>query len=204
MDNRTQTEPLTMGPDIKQSFNIWLIVSIILFVALCGLSAYTYSLIQRPYSKNTYVTPTMSPTSIISPTITTIPSITTTPTGSVSGRLCYPSSFIPSGKIVAKNIQTAQELTQDYPGVDVAKTASYTLSLPEGVYHMKFEANPGTPISGYYTTYSSCVDSPNPDPALCNGQQSRPLSPVNVTSGGSVAHVNLCDFYYPPDNEPQF
>lgn len=116
--------------------------------------------------------------------------------GTVTGKLCYPSEGLPSGKIVAKNLATNQEITQNYSGgVD-----TYTFDLPVGTYHLKYTTP--TYLNGYYDSYSSCLNSGGTPE--CSGQQNRPLLPVTVESGKTASDINLCDFYYNPSNPPTF
>lgn len=123
--------------------------------------------------------------------------------GSVTGKLCFPASVLPKGKIIAKNIVTNDLISQDYPGSDAGGGLVYSLSLPVGSYNLKYDAttSSGT-LSGYYTSYSTCVG--NQTSADCSGQKTRPLLTADVKDGGTVNNVNLCDFYYPADNPPKF
>ena len=123
--------------------------------------------------------------------------------GTVSGKLCYPSSFIPKGKIVAKNLDSLELVMLDYPGSEAGGESTYKIDLLPGNYNLKFEAflEQGS-LNGYYTNYSACVD--NPDSPDCSGQKTRPLLSVQVESGSSATNIHLCDFYYDPQNPPKF
>ncbi|HSW87801.1 MAG TPA: hypothetical protein VLG12_01420 [Candidatus Saccharimonadales bacterium] len=189
----------------KKAVNVWMIISIILFIALCSLSAYTFGKSQVPPPERIAIQPTIqqfTPTQEPTTAITVSPTSTATMTGTATGRLCYPSSLIPKGTITAKNITTNELVTQDYPGTDNGGSSTYTLILKPGTYHMKYTPQAYSSVIGFYTDYSTCVN--NPSGSNCSGQKTRPLLPVTIEAGKTVQDVNLCDFYYSPDSPPTF
>lgn len=101
--------------------------------------------------------------------------------GKITGNLCYPSSGIPAGKIIAKNINTKEEFTQNYTGSSVSKTSYYFIPVPAGTYHVKFG-------EGYYTNCDGSYG--------CDIDANHKNLDVLVNSGQTVTGVNPCDFYY--------
>jgi hypothetical protein len=121
----------------------------------------------------------------------------------VTGRLCYPASLLPAGKIVAKNINTSATYTQDFAGSQAGGSSTYTFELPLGIYHIKYDATgPSGVLSGFYTNYSTCVG--DPSGADCSGEKTRATLPVEVKASSISKDVNLCDFYYPAGAPPSF
>lgn len=189
----------------KKGINPWMIISLVLFVVLVAAGAYYFGKMQAGSAPAmpSYATPSPSFQTQTSPTPSAAVSPTSTSgTGSVSGTLCYPSSMIPQGTITAKDTASGKETTQSYPGTQAGGGTTYTMQLSVGVYHMKFTSTQYSTVVGYYTDYSTCVG--NPTGPNCTGQKTRPLLPVQITAGQETTKVNLCDFYYPSDNPPQF
>jgi hypothetical protein len=209
MDNPSPSpQPEQQDPhQSKKRVNIWMIIAIVLLLSLASLGAYVLGKNQATQQVSTVPQQTTTPNPTTSGQApTALPSIMTSPTsdtsGTVTGKLCYPSSLIPKGTITAKNASTSELTTQDYPGSQNGGGSSYSLSLKPGTYHLKYTPQDYPTVIGFYTDYSSCVGSPTgPN---CSGQKTRPVLPVVIISGKSVTDVNLCDFYYPPDSPPQF
>jgi hypothetical protein len=109
-------------------------------------------------------------------------------TGDVSGRLCYPSEFIPPGEIIVKNVQSGTTVTQSYLGTESGGGITYTISLPEGMYHLKFQTAPD--YSGYYT---ECAKNPVND--ICSLDTGHQHIDVSVTPDQVTKNIDLCDFY---------
>ena len=121
-------------------------------------------------------------------------------TGTVSGKLCYPSEFLPEGQIVAKNTETDKIVNQDYPGSSEGGKNGYTITLPEGIYKIRYEANiDGKVSSGYHTTVC-----PTGSEITCADTNSRVVVPVKITKDRAVENHDLCDFYYQQESKPQF
>jgi hypothetical protein len=124
-------------------------------------------------------------------------------TGTVAGRLCFPSEFIPDGWIYAKNTATQEEFTQFYPGSVMGGGTTYTFDLPEGTYYLRYGAKPyldeDTVLYGYHT--EQC---PTGGEETCAQGNVRTNVEITVTAGGTISGVDLCDFYYAESNEPAF
>jgi hypothetical protein len=121
--------------------------------------------------------------------------------GKITGKLCYPSSYLPKGQIVAKNTNTGEVCKQDYPGSFAGGGVNYTLELIAGKYILRYEAYASTKdpelfSSGYYTI---CVTENK-----CKNTELRSVIPVEVISGQVTSGIDLCDFYYLPETEPNF
>lgn len=192
-------------PSHKGGFNWWLIMSLVLLVLVACGGVYMYMLSSKQPAQEAVRMAT--PTKAVSPT--TAVSLTPAPSGTasaglgrVAGTMCYPASGIPAGIITAKDTTTGKEYTQTYTGTGNGASTSYTLDLPVGSYHLKFTPTQYPTVVGYYTDYSSCVG--NPSGANCSGQKVRPLLAATVSANLTVQNVNLCDYYYPTNNPPQF
>lgn len=192
----------------KGGVNIWMIISLILFMIIVAGISYLFGRGQSVFiSQQTMqqVTPTkvishkILPTNSVAPTSMTI---SNSNMGSVSGTLCYPASSIPAGTIYAKSLTTNKEFTQVYPGTANGGGTNYSMQLPPDTYHMKFTPQQYANIVGYYTEYTTCVG--NPNAGDCSGQKTRNILPVKVTVGVTTEKINLCDYYYPPDSPPQY
>lgn len=165
-------------------------------------------------AKNGLIFPNPSPKSEVSlssssssPESTTAPKIESSPTpsadsqpGTVSGKLCYPSSFLPPGKIVAKEKTSGKIFSQNYAGSEKGATNSYSMSLQPGKYNLRYEANTGSnTLYGYQTTVC-----PTGQETTCGDTKQRILVSVEVQSGKTNPDANLCDFYYSDSNKPSF
>lgn len=132
-------------------------------------------------------------TLVQSPQISSSPSASpvVVKSGTVSGKLCYPSEMIPAGKIAAKNLTDNKIYYQDYLGTQAGEGTVYTFELPVGAYNLRYEAHFGDKgINGYYSEQ------------VTGSQNSHKLITVNVIQGKTVTSVDLCDYYYV--TEPSF
>lgn len=191
-------------PAPKKGMNIFMVLSLLLLVLLFAGAGYFYMLSKtmpvKEVARLAYPTKAVTPT--LSVSLTPSPSGTTSAKGTVTGTLCYPSSMVPAGTITAKSVTTGKEITQAYAGTQNGAATTYTFSLPADNYHLKFTPTQYATVIGYYTDYSSCVG--NPSGANCSGQKTRPLLTATVSANATIEKVNLCDYYYPPSNPPQF
>lgn len=176
--------------------NVLLVVVGLIAVAAIGAAAYFYGKTQiNPVATSN--TPTASPS--LEGSASPVPM----EKGIVAGRLCYPASVLPPGKIVAKNINSAAIYSQDFVGSQAGGSSSYSFELPPGIYHLKYDATgPSGVLSGYYTSYSTCVG--DPSGADCSGDKTRAALPVEVKANAIAKDINLCDFYYPAGAAPSF
>lgn len=116
--------------------------------------------------------------------------------GFITGRLCYPSHFLPPGEIVAKNISTQQITEIDFDGT----TSEYKIGVTPGTYNIRYQAHAfGNDefSSGYYTKcgVEATVEA-------CDAEGGHDLIPVEVSAGEIAGGVTLCDFYY--EENPDF
>jgi hypothetical protein len=118
--------------------------------------------------------------------------------GTVSGKLCYPSSFLPPGEIVAKNLDTGEKYTQGYKGTFDGGGQTYTLDLPVGIYHLRFQAHASTKDTSIFTSgyYDECAKTMHTD--QCTPDNGHINIDVEVEPGKEIQNVDLCDFYYNP------
>jgi len=118
--------------------------------------------------------------------------------GTVSGKLCFPSDFLPPGEIIAKNTETSETYTQNYIGTSEGGALTYEFALPEGIYHLKYQAHanfdrPDVFTSGYYDECAKTMAT-----AECTPDSGHININVIVSSGVETTDVDLCDFYYNP------
>lgn len=197
-------------PPKKSGMNMWVALLLIVLVALLGGGAYFLAKTQlsgQPVAQMPTPIPVMkkAPVTLIPSAPVASPTATITgaqTVGSVSGTLCYPAGGVPAGTIYAKDTKTGKEVTQAYKGTAAGESTAYSMSLPVGTYHMKFVPTLNSTTIGYYTEYSTCIDSPS-EPN-CSGTKARAILPVSVTANQVTPKVNLCDYYYPTATPPQY
>jgi len=131
----------------------------------------------------TPITPTETP---IPPTETPVPTATVQATGSVSGRLGYPSEMVPPLRVVAFNILTGEYYWQN----TVLNQMNYRFeALPVGKYHVLAYLIEN-PTRTFYAAYSNFV--------TCGYQQSctdHTLVTVEVKAGMETSNVDPNDWY---------
>jgi len=133
------------------------------------------------------VCPTFEPTSTpIPPTDTPVPTATVQATGSVSGRLGYPSEMVPPLRIVAFNILTGEYYWQN----TVLNQMNYRFeALPVGTYHVLAYLI-DNPTRTFYAAYSNFV--------TCGYLESctdHSLVSVEVKAGMETTNVDPNDWY---------
>jgi|GEM_PF-1398488 len=134
------------------------------------------------------------------------PGATTTPQsgqGTIQGKLCYPSQFLPKGTIEAKNVATKTISTQDYPGSQNGGLSSYSFSLPTGTYILRYRAQVNANSQDFYDGYHTKTCSTGTETS-CAATNARIHIELAVKSGEVVKGVDLCDFYYGEQSEPAF
>lgn len=174
----------------------FVLISIIIAV-LVGISG--YFIYQNFQLKKQATLP--EPTTVATPVISASPTAsinTLAVEGTISGRLCFPSSFIPKGTIEAKSIATEKIFTQDYLGTANGGGSSYTINLPADKYNLRFKASDGANL-GYHTTVCSTgVET------TCGDLGPRILISAEVISNQTFKGYDLCDFYYSSQDAPEF
>lgn len=136
-----------------------------------------------------------------------IPAVTVTPSeevtsmpkakGEVEGKICFPSSFVPEGYILAKNIETSEVEKTYFEGVP-PNSQDYSLSLNEGKYVFAY-AGTDEIAMGFYT---ACA--PTASINDCSSPESHELIEVDIRSGDTVSGIDLCDYYYQAEEKPDF
>lgn len=116
--------------------------------------------------------------------------VATTPVvGSVSGRICYPSSGIPPMTLYLSDPAQAILIT-----LDIAQNQSeYTTEVPPGTY-TAFAWLPDFTYGGSYSQAVPC--------GLAVGCEDHSLIQFQVTAGGSTTSIDVCDWYGAPDSVP--
>jgi len=141
---------------------------------------------------------TAQPVSTLSPTAggvtsTPIPSFTVTPTvepGSISGRLSYPSEFIPPQRVVAFQVNG-----YNYRYVDTMQNQNiyHITGLAPGIYHVVAYILGGG-LAGGYTQAVPC--------GLSVGCVDHSLIDVTVEAGKDTPYINPGDWYAPEGSFP--
>jgi hypothetical protein len=126
-------------------------------------------------------------------TSTPIPKLTITPTvepGSISGRLSYPSEFIPPQRVVAFQVNG-----YNYRFVDTMQNQNiyHITGLPPGVYHVVAYVMDGS-FAGGYTQAVPC--------GLSVGCVDHSLIDVTVEAGKDTPYINPGDWYAPEGSFP--
>lgn len=130
--------------------------------------------------------PTCTPFVVTEAPPTPTPAPTERPTGSISGKLGYPSEFIPSLRIVAFNTVTGEYYWQN----TVKNQTSYRFSeLPAGSYHVLAYLidNPSDTFYAAYSNFVKCGMT-----ASCVDHN---LITVEVKAGQETIDVNPVDWY---------
>jgi hypothetical protein len=114
-------------------------------------------------------------------------------TGSISGRLSYPSEELPALRIVAFNLAN-----DDFYFVDtVQNQGTYLLeNLPEGIYHVMaypLRSGLGAPGGGFSQAVPCGLNASCTDHSLID---------VPVFAGQETPNVNPTDWYAPPGSFP--
>ena len=182
------------------------------------------------------VTACGSPATVASPTPTTSPTIAaaTTPppsasapassvttTGTIAGRLGYPSDFVPPLTVYAISTSNSSVwFSTDTPrfGNPLSATlppgptwpptgpGTYAISgIPAGTYYVIAYRNDGNPGVGVYTPWTAkCSSSdptvPSPPPGPCSTDHT--LLPVVLKAGQTVSHIDITDWSFQPASYP--
>lgn len=118
-------------------------------------------------------------------------------TGTVTGKLCYPSEVLPKGKIEAKRMSDGKIFIQDYKGSLAQKPEPYAFELEEGDYYLRY--NVAENLIGYSTTVC-----PTGNEKTCADTKQRILVKASVLADETISNYDLCDYYYKDSNAPKF
>lgn len=111
------------------------------------------------------------------------------PTGTVSGKICYPSEVIPKGKLEVKRLLDGQIISQDYSGSSSGTKPTYSFELNPGDYYIRY--NVDDKLFGYSTTVC-----PTGNEETCADTKQRIPVMAVVKDGMEVKNYDLCDYYY--------
>ncbi|HEY5601046.1 MAG TPA: hypothetical protein VIK81_03060 [Patescibacteria group bacterium] len=118
-------------------------------------------------------------------------------TGTVSGKLAYPSEVLPEGLIEAKRISDGKIFTLKYPGSTNGGGQTYSFELEAGEYYLRYKVAEN--LIGYST-----ADCPTGNETTCGSTEKRILTKAFIEPDGTVSNYNLADFYYTDANKPDF
>lgn len=177
-------------------FILGFIVAIILSSVVFGAFMYGKSQSQPTSSTNSIIIPTVS----YMPDAQVTSSSENSTTGTVTGKLCYPSEMIPPGKIEAKRVGDNVMFTQEYAGSQSGGT-TYSFPLVPGTYNLRFGPTIDGQVSSYGYRTTVCLTGSE---TTCGDTNPRQMGPATVVSGQTVIGFDLCDFYYQPQNAPVF
>lgn len=124
--------------------------------------------------------------------------------GNVEGKICYPSSGVPSGYILAKNIKTNDVTEKYFGGANNPEQQKFSISLDEGSYVFAYRPILGDASGnydgpyGFFTTCALTTDNVN-----CSTPESHQLTKVIVNKNEIMRDVIICDYYY-ENNKPEF
>ncbi len=149
-------------------------------------------------------TPTPTATVEPAPTVSAIATPSASPvsgggaaTGNITGKLCYPSEFLPEGTIEAKSVNSQTFVSELYPGSENGGGSTYSLAVPAGTYILRYKAS--NTLAGYHTDVCSTGLETS-----CAQDNPREHIEITVAADQTVKNVDLCDFYYAPGNAPEF
>lgn len=118
-------------------------------------------------------------------------------TGTVTGKLCYPSEVLPEGKIEAKRLSDGEIFVQDYKGSLARKPEPYAFELEEGDYYLRYYVAEN--LIGYSTTVC-----PTGMEESCGDKNPRILRKAQIKKDRIISDYDLCDYYFKDSNAPKF
>lgn len=119
------------------------------------------------------------------------------PTGTVSGKICYPSEVIPKGKLEVKRLLDDYIIYENYPGSIQGVKPTYSFQLGPGDYYIRY--NVDGKIFGYSTTVC-----PTGNETTCADTGQRVPVMAVVKTDQELKNYDLCDYYYKDSNAPKF
>lgn len=118
-------------------------------------------------------------------------------TGTVSGKICYPSEVIPKGKLEVKRLLDDYIIYEDYPGSVNGVKPTYSFQLEPGDYYIRY--NVDDKLFGYSTTVC-----PTGNETTCADTNKRVPVMAVVKTSMELKNYDLCDYYYNSSNAPKF
>lgn len=136
-------------------------------------------------------THTPAPTETPSPTATATPTLTPTPSGktAISGKICYPSEWIPQMTVYIERVSDKKVFEVPIP----SGTGEYQANVEPGTY-IVYAWLPDFSLSGGYTEAVPC--------GLTVSCKDHTLIKVKVKAGETVKGVDVCDWYHGPFDIP--
>lgn len=119
------------------------------------------------------------------------------PTGTVSGKICYPSEVIPKGKLEVKRLLDNYIIYEDYPGSMNGVKPNFSFQLEPGDYYIRYN------VDGKLFGYSTTVCPTGNETTCADTKQRIPVMAV-VKDGQELKNYDLCDYYYSSKNAPKF
>lgn len=119
------------------------------------------------------------------------------PTGTVSGKLCYPSEVVPKGKLEIKRLLDGYIISEDYPDSIKGVKPTYSFQLEPGDYYIRY--NVDEKIFGYSTTVC-----PTGNETTCADTKQRVPVMAVIKTGQERKNYDLCDYFYKDSNAPKF
>lgn len=119
------------------------------------------------------------------------------PTGTVSGKICYPSEVIPKGKLQVKRLLDGKITEENYPGSIEGVKPTYSFQLEPGDYYIRY--NVDGKIFGYSTTVC-----PTGNETTCADTGQRVPVMAVVKTDQELKNYDLCDYYYKDSHAPKF
>lgn len=181
-----------------------------------------------PAAAATSAAPSPSATPSAAVVATVAPAQTPVQPATITGRLAYPSDFVPPLTIYVINFEDrnvwyststprfGNPLSSTPPGPTWPPSGpgTYSISVPPGTYYVIAYRDDVSPLSNApdaYTLYAAkCASSdpavPSPPPGPC--PYDHRLAPIAVTPGQTVSHIDLVDWLftggtYPPRPTPR-
>ena len=177
------------GEEIYNGYMMKKYATVVIVVGLIVVGIYFLG--RKNQSRKTLTENRISPTDISE---ITVEPIKTKERGKIEGKVCYPSSFIPEGKILVKNTATGEVLSQDFRME--GQNQKFVMELAEGKYVAAYQPNE-MEIMGFYSQCALEMEN-------CATPESHQLKEIKVKPGVTVEKVDICDYYYQPENKPKW
>lgn len=173
---------------------------------LFSLLALVFALLACNFDVTTIPAPQVTATMLPSSTLPPEPFTPEPSTGTITGRLSYPSDFLPPMRVVAFSLTDGNAYF-----VDTLDHGNYSLAVPAGTYYVvsyvykmavdgnsgqadSYTLNGGMEAAGGYSQMVPC--------GLAAGCDDHSLLPVIVAAGQTIEDVNPGDWYAPPGTFP--